>query len=110
MATAEIAYTKSPVYTFDFPALAPGTTSSTIENASIIANFSPACSKILGLSLVSGTGVGPVGAYVKAPGVTAGSLFPTIVLSSNNNTDNAVYRMYFVNEVAQSPYLTIHLC
>lgn len=110
MATAEIAYTKSPTYYFDFPALAPGTTSSTIENAILIPNFSPACSKILGVSLVSGTGIGPVGAYVKAPGITAGSLFPTVLLSSNNNTDNAVYRMYFINEVAQSPYLTIKEC
>ena len=110
MSLLEVAYVKSPAYYYDFPAMAAGTVSSTATNAAAIPNFSAVCSKIIGVSLVSGTGAGSVNAYVKEVLVTAGALFPVVVLSSTNNTDNAVYRMYFVNEVAQSPYLTIKQC
>ena len=110
MANSEIAYNKSPVYTYDFPAMSAQATSSTTVNASAIPNFFAVCSKILGVSLVSGTGAGAVSAGLKEVASATGSAFPVVVLSSANNTDTAVYRMYFINEIAQSPYVTIKSC
>jgi hypothetical protein len=110
MSNLEVAETTSPIYTYDFPVLAVGTVSSSCVNATAIPNYSHACSRILGVSLVSGTGAGTVSATRKEIAATAGALFPQVVLSSSNNTDTGVYRMYFQNDVQLSPYLTIKPC
>jgi hypothetical protein len=118
MSQLEIARTNSPVYVYTMPVLVGGTVTTTnvalTYNTSPLFNFRPACSKIVGIELVTAGGTPgatpPMLTVSSVINSTADGYLPQILLRSSNNLDTSVYAIYWVNEVASSPYQTVTIC
>ena len=116
MSQLEVAKETSPIYSYTFPAMVAGTvtTSDVIAtvNASALVNFKPACSRILGVRLVTAGGtqgtvcVNNLGAQASS---TTGFI-QQLQLRSTDVADTSTYAVYWTNEVAQSKLLTIIAC
>jgi len=108
MSQLESGKASSPPYVYQFAAMTAGTvlTSNVAVtfNATTLANFFPATSRVTGVVRVTSGGVvgQPVlGVAVVANSTTDGYL-PQLRLSSSVNTDTSVYAMYWYNEVGSS--------
>jgi hypothetical protein len=118
MSNLEIARNSSPVYAYTFPAMGAGTITTTNDKvfyaATSLVNFRPSCSKIVGLELVTAGGVpsptAPILTVTNIVNSTADGYLPQLTLRSVNNVDTSVYVMFWINEVASSPYQTITIC
>lgn len=111
MANREISSISSPTYSVVYT-LSVGQ----FTNTSAIPNYLGECSKIVGCERL--TAIAPATARVSVtksaviatvgPPATAG--FPTIRLSSADSGDVNQYRIYWINEVADSPYDSVQGC
>jgi hypothetical protein len=114
MSIAEIAPESSPVYSYLMPVLAVGKS----VNATAIPNYLGACSKIIGCvrAVAGGVGQGAVcavqGATTPAVGPPAVAGIATITLTSlvAPGDDTSQFRVYWVNEVAQSQIASVQAC
>jgi len=117
MSQLEIARNSSPVYVFQLTLVAGQITSTNVTatyNTSALFNFRPSCSKIVGLELVTAGGtpspVPPSISVTTTANSTTDGWVPQITLRSFNNLDTSTYAIYWVNEVASSPYQTVTIC
>jgi hypothetical protein len=111
MSNAEISSQSSPEYSVLYT-LAVGQ----FTNTAAIPNYLGECSKIVGV--VRTTAIAPAsapvsvtkGAVVALVGPPAVAGFPTIRLSSADAGDVNSYRIFWVNQVAASPYDAVQGC
>lgn len=93
----------SNIYSFTYPAMTAGT----VNNSSAIPDFDGATSKLLGcVRVTSGGTAGQPYAHQQA-GL---SLFPTVFLRSSSVLDTSVYKIFWLNELAQSQIATVLAC
>jgi len=113
MSNAEIAPESSPTYSVLMPALSVGKS----VNAAAIPNYLGACSRIIGVvRAVAGGNPGGVcavqGATTPTVGPPAVAGIATITLTSLSapGDDTSQFRVYWVNEVAQSQIASVQGC
>jgi len=114
MSNAEIAPESSPSYSYLMPALSAGVSVS----PATIPNYLGACSKIIGCVRAVATGLGQ-GGVCAVQGATTPAVGPpavagraTITLTSlvAPGDDTSQFRVYWVNEVAQSQNASVQDC
>ena len=117
MSNAEISSQSSPEYSVLYTlAAGVGGTGGEFTNTAAIPNYLGECSKIVGV--VRTTAIAPAtaavsvtkGAVVALVGPPAVAGFPTIRLSSADSGDVNSYRIFWVNQVAASPYAAVQGC
>jgi len=115
MSQLEIAQNSPTTYVFQYDAMGSvgaggvaGKSSPSATNP--IADFYPACSKIVGVKNVAlGTILAAVPVYLTTAPVLAGA-GPLPTITSSNAADTSVYAIYWTNQVAYSGNQTILPC
>jgi hypothetical protein len=96
--------TNSDIYTFTYDPMVAGSA----LNGAAIPNFNGTTSKVIGCVRV--TAGGTVGQPYVAVVNTGTALFPPVLIRSGSALDTSVYRIYWINEVAQSQIATALAC
>jgi len=120
MANLELGKTSSPIYSFQFDALAAvanngnaiTSTNVSATATSIKSFFYPGVSRVLGIVKTTAGGVSDKVMFTSAVvqnSTTNGSLVQ-LKLTANNATDTSVYTVYWSNEVGSSQILSVIPC
>ena len=103
MSNRQISSFTSPVYSYTFPAMVSGSASSVLG---AIPNFNNTTSRILGASPTVAASNDLVFCNIANDAPVGGTtpLFPVLRITSSNNASTRIYKIYWVNEIADSPF------